>query len=317
MNLSMEMEMETPAVAGAATMAQHYEQDQSAPQSPIYDPSYSYFDDDDVEDDPQTLAYYEYKPVEGSAMANDKPVGMSLVPGPPLPADRLARKQRNFPRRGGFVHSSLLRSAVYACMSDGEGPSPETPNSLSVTDLLNGKGGKHSSPRKRMRRTDHKTRLSRSNSTATQEESPTPNGNSPTGAPSASEDAVIARATDLLQRLCVNSLDPSDHKSGKPAQRPHRPRLVALKNHTGASMLTSHSSSHNRRLLARRTLSVSSRHSTSRMDEGDDHNDEPDQDDDADFERAAPVRRVSRRTSYQSQISTGTADYEDDLDEFH
>ena len=34
------------------------------------------------------------------------------------------------------------------------------------------------------------------------------------------------------------------------------------------------------------------------------------------IDRSAPIRRVSRRTSYASQISTGT-DFDDDLDEFH
>jgi hypothetical protein len=37
---------------------------------------------------------------------------------PPMPADRQARKQRLFVRRGGAVHASLLKSAVMASMMD-------------------------------------------------------------------------------------------------------------------------------------------------------------------------------------------------------
>lgn len=37
---------------------------------------------------------------------------------PPMPAERQARKNRSFSRRGGAVHSSLLKSAVMASMMD-------------------------------------------------------------------------------------------------------------------------------------------------------------------------------------------------------
>jgi hypothetical protein len=42
---------------------------------------------------------------------------MTLDAYPPMPADRQARKQRSFHRRGGEVHGALLKSAVMASMS--------------------------------------------------------------------------------------------------------------------------------------------------------------------------------------------------------
>ena len=41
---------------------------------------------------------------------------VSLARPCPMPADRLARKQRSFSRRGGVGHSQLLKSAVMAAM---------------------------------------------------------------------------------------------------------------------------------------------------------------------------------------------------------
>lgn len=41
---------------------------------------------------------------------------VSLARPCPMPADRLARKQRSFSRRGGVGHSQLLKSAVLAAM---------------------------------------------------------------------------------------------------------------------------------------------------------------------------------------------------------
>ena len=91
-------------------------------------------------------AYYGYEDrVPTSEIMDSFPEG----PGSPLPADRLARKQRL--RRGGHCHSSLLHSAVMACMAsprDDEGK-PSMDSSLLLTS-----SSETSSPRKRIRRTD-------------------------------------------------------------------------------------------------------------------------------------------------------------------
>jgi hypothetical protein len=79
---------------------------------------------------------------------------------PPMPADRQARKQRSFKRRGGAVHASLLKSAVMASMaeydsSDDVGSVPNRRGSCqssislqSLQDALR----TDTSPRKRARR---------------------------------------------------------------------------------------------------------------------------------------------------------------------
>lgn len=268
------------------------------------------------------------------------------VPGSPLPADRLARKQRNFPRRGGFCHSALLKSAVMACMSEGgdnvmnnrnssshssgsQGgltasptdhsggtiSSPTTTGggllvSASSTDLLlwqlqipNNSLSSSSSPRKRMRRSDAAT-VSANTSQSSHNSLKSADGetgshpqqqqqlkqhqqNQQNQKQQLVDEAVIERATDLLQRLCVRPLDRSDsssrHMRGTPS---NSHRQVANNN------------------IRHPANSTSSTNTTNRCS-------------DADFDRKAPVRRVSRRTSYNSQISTGT-DFDDlDDDEFH
>jgi hypothetical protein len=72
-------------------------------------------------------------------------------PGSPLPADRLARKQRVFNRRGGACHSALLHSAVMACMSSPKDDDDKP--SFSVMDTSAHHDGPPS-PRKRLRRSD-------------------------------------------------------------------------------------------------------------------------------------------------------------------
>lgn len=47
------------------------------------------------------------------------PVFLKESDFPPIPADRQARKQRSFHRRGGEGHGTLLRAAVMASMEDG------------------------------------------------------------------------------------------------------------------------------------------------------------------------------------------------------
>ena len=247
-----------------------------------------------------------------------------IVPGSPLPADRLARKQRNFPRRGGFCHSALLKSAVMAYMSEGgnnnNNNGPSTPNAIHRGGLI--PTSSNSSPRKRMRRTDGATvssahptggaatttavtgstnltsaasSLARSSSLS----SSSAGGGGDVGCGGGGgpvialvdDDAVIARATDLLQRLCVKPLDHSDSPKSRHNMR---------RNPSSGGML---GSSRSGASLTPDTLSSCSNNNNSR--------------DGGDFERKAPIRRVSRRTSYASQISTGT-DYDDlDDDEFH
>ena len=275
------------------------------------------------------------------------------VPGSPLPADRLARKQRNFPRRGGFCHSALLKSAVMACMSEGDATNRNNNGGSSITaspDISAGGGGDltaadllqlqipsnslSSSPRKRMRRSDGATvihpsgtphggasagggggsELSTTTSTGslcTTPTKPTTTAATTTAnmmmttsssrtspAPLVDDDAVIARATDLLQRLCVKPLDHSDGSSR------HSRRTMSGSRHGGSSS----TSIHNMMLMSgtgSNSTGSPSNHTTNNNGR------------DADFDRKAPVRRVSRRTSYTSQISTGT-DYDDlDDDEFH
>ena len=96
-------------------------------------------------------AYYGYEDRISSEIMDNFPEG----PGSPLPADRLARKQRLFVRRGGHCHSALLQSAVMACMSspkDDEGKPGFS--SLDSSLLTSSSSGENSSPRKRLRRTD-------------------------------------------------------------------------------------------------------------------------------------------------------------------
>lgn len=86
-------------------------------------------------------------------------------PGSPLPADRLARKQRHFGRRGGACHSALLQSAVMACMSSPK-EDDDKPAGFSSLDMITSSssgeqetGTSTSSPRKRLRRTDRPKRV--------------------------------------------------------------------------------------------------------------------------------------------------------------
>lgn len=239
---------------------------------------------EELEEHAAAMSYYEYQEgVGGSSIVNETPLGAVScvpVPGSPLPADRLARKQRNFPRRGGFAHSSLLRSAVYAHMSE----VPSNPlNSATPAgdsfDLMNAPPRSNgNAPRKRVRRTDHATRMPLGGPSSSPGKIGTKGA-----APSSitTENAYIDRATDLLQKLSVDSLDGSQGRGS-------RHLATATARMAKLAGLSNHSSS-------RRTIRIV----------------------DHDFDRSEPIRRVSRRTSYQSQISTGTADYEDDLDEFH
>ena len=94
-------------------------------------------------------AYYGYEDrVSTNEIMDNFPEG----PGSPLPADRLARKQRHFGRRGGHCHSSLLHSAVMACMSSPK--DDEGKPSLDSSSIMLTSSSDTSSPRKRLRRTD-------------------------------------------------------------------------------------------------------------------------------------------------------------------
>jgi len=300
-------------------------------------------DDDDDDDNDSTssttplsaqeqldaINYYGYSQgVEGSSIENDKPIGMSFVPGSPLPADRLARKQRNFPRRGGFVHNSLLRSAVVAAsdmnntnkIAANAGNTTATANMSLLLNSNSSSANNKISPRKRMRRTDHATRMPAntdcSGLTTLSSHGKKNNNNLGTGGSNHnkrnSDEAVIARATDLLEQLYLNNNSNSHHSStsrpqnssssSSPVRQPLRGTRSRRGGRRGADFLRSRSGHEQQPPPA--PLEVPFPQRAQRQ--------HPEQD----FERAAPVRRVSRRTSYSSQISTGT-DYDDDLDEFH
>lgn len=95
-------------------------------------------------------AYYGYEDRISTEILDSFPEG----PGSPLPADRLARKQRLFLRRGGACHSALLQSAVMACMSSPKDDEGKPGFSSLDSQLLTSSSGDASSPRKRLRRTD-------------------------------------------------------------------------------------------------------------------------------------------------------------------
>lgn len=98
----------------------------------------------------EAAAYYGYGHEDRLSTHSDEIMdSFPEGPGSPLPADRLARKQR----RGGHCHSGLLRAAVMACMSspkDDEGK----PSIDSSALLTSSSETSTSSPRKRLRRTD-------------------------------------------------------------------------------------------------------------------------------------------------------------------
>lgn len=177
-------------------------------------------------------AFYGYEDRISSEILDSFPEAGG-VPGSPLPADRLARKQRLFLRRGGACHSTLLQSAVMACMSspkDDEGK-PGFSSLDSSASLLTSSSGEASttSPRKRLRRTDRPKAIV--------------------------DDKVVAGASVLLASLSMSPLDAS------------------MSGSAGAS-------DHHRRSSP-------------------------------DFKRAPPIRRVSRRKSYNS-VASGASDYDDE-----
>jgi hypothetical protein len=102
---------------------------------------------------------------------------------PPMPKERLARKQRSFGRRGGADHSALLKSAVLASLEFNDGDSDEDacgrPRRSSVASFAttsdDGKGPP--SPRKRARFDDED-----------REEN---------------EELAIERASELIETMCV------------------------------------------------------------------------------------------------------------------
>eukprot|EP00977_Amphora_coffeiformis_P019906 scaffold7611_cov183-Amphora_coffeaeformis.AAC.1 len=127
-------------------------------------------------------AFYGYEDrVSTSEIMDNFPEG----PGSPLPADRLARKQRHFGRRGGHCHSSLLHSAVMACMSSPK--DDEGKPSLDSSSLMLTSSSETSSPRKRLRRTDRRK-------------------------PQVDEQ-VIAGASVMLANLTMSPLDSTGHSA--------------------------------------------------------------------------------------------------------
>lgn len=133
----------------------------------------------------EAAAFYGYEerlPSDGGPLQKDTfPEG----PGSPLPADRLARKQRLFVRRGGACHSALLQSAVMACMSSPK--EDDDKPGFSSMDIFTSSSGDQdppstSSPRKRLRRTDKPK-------------------------PATPDDSMIAGASVLLASLSMAPLD--------------------------------------------------------------------------------------------------------------
>lgn len=118
---------------------------------------------------------------------------------PPMPKERLERKQRSLTRRGGADHSALLKSAVLASLdfhdSESEEDAYRTPRRESAAnnseDSINVEGPP--SPRKRARFAGEK-----------EEES---------------EELSIARASELLGTMCVG---PTLSDSENPARRVSR-----------------------------------------------------------------------------------------------
>lgn len=158
-------------------------------------------------------AYYGYEDRISSEILDSFPEG----PGSPLPADRLARKQRLFVRRGGACHSTLLQSAVMACMSspkDDEGKPGFT--SLDSASLLTSSSGEGSttSPRKRLRRTDKPKAMV--------------------------DDNVVAGASVLLASLSMSPLDTSmgnhtSHHTGDFKRAPPIRRVSRRKSYTSVA----------------------------------------------------------------------------------
>jgi hypothetical protein len=106
---------------------------------------------------------------------------------PPMPKERLARKQRSFGRRGGADHSALLKSAVLASLdfndddSDDEEDACERPRRSSVASFAttsdDGMQQGPPSPRKRARFGEE--------------------------AKEESEELAIERASELFETMCV------------------------------------------------------------------------------------------------------------------
>ena len=130
-------------------------------------------------------AYYGYEDRISSEILDSFPEG----PGSPLPADRLARKQRLFVRRGGACHSALLQSAVMACMSSPKDDEGKPGFSSLDAQLMTTSSGETSSPRKRLRRTDKPK--------------------------SAVDENVIAGASVLLASLSMSPLDANSSSTRK------------------------------------------------------------------------------------------------------
>lgn len=73
-------------------------------------------DDDSGEDSSDYDAVIAAAAIVGENVLSQEKT-MQTEEYPPMPADRQARKQRSFHRRGGEVHGALLKSAVMASMS--------------------------------------------------------------------------------------------------------------------------------------------------------------------------------------------------------
>ena len=139
---------------------------------------------------PRNAAYYGYEDddlrskmplVSEELESTDLPITFHEPALPtedcPMPADRQARKQRTFGRRGGACHSVLLKSAVIASMSSSldDGDEEEILTNRTAMSAQERTPDKHTSPRKRARHLEKEE----------------------------SEDHAIAKASEMLGTLSV------------------------------------------------------------------------------------------------------------------
>jgi hypothetical protein len=245
---------------------------------------------------------------------------------PPIPADRQARKQRSFHRRGGEGHSALLRAAVMASMDSQEEEQFDSDDAATTSSIVQRRSGRNSdislvslqealsettSPRKRARHTDSTSRSFSSIDFESEEEQNTMETPEETteddyeeeedcglqfsgdedgdedGDDDLEEDEQVAQATADLDTLAMNS---SFTKLRKNHRRSYSGNLrmtsSLLSNTSTAALLNSSVSS----LPNVRSYSTGTRCPPGR----------------------GPRRWVSRRTSYDSWASAASDDYSAD-----
>jgi hypothetical protein len=243
---------------------------------------------------------------------------------PPMPADRQARKQRSFHRRGGEVHGALLKSAVMASMSldledsnDEDEKFPGAPHrfrnvrrescqsSISLQSLQDALRSE-TSPRKRARRGQR--RASFDDDDDDDNLLDTANASSSTDK---NHNRDMAEASDLFDTMRVGGGETRNllRVSGGSSHLRLSGGSSHLRLSGGSSHLRSNGSSRDLRASGSSHFrsSVSScgggDHSTAAIPS-------------AVSKREPPPRRVSRKTSYDSRVSDYDSDFDpDDWDE--